>query len=243
MRNNKRGLLIIYIFVISTLLISACKQSLSSAPVATPTLLPTGLFVVPLPSAENPMAIIEELAKQTAAVQTTIANGGTPLAPQAITTGTVITPQAGVVSTATPIVGAPGTPTNAVPATPIVASGPTAAAVAPGTVPLDYVLHEGEWPYCIARRFNVDPDALLKASGLVSPDVYYAGLPLKIPQGGSFPGPRNLMPRPTTYTVAPADTIYTIACKFGDVYPENIASANGLSTSAKLTAGQSIKIP
>lgn len=244
MRNNKRGLLIIYIFVISTLLISACKQSLSSAPVATPTLLPTGLFVVPLPSAENPMAIIEELAKQTAAAQTTIANGGTPIAPQAITTGTVITPQAGVVSTATPIVGAPGTPTNAVPATPIVASGPTTTPIPAGVRPASYTLQNGEFPYCIARRFNVDPDQLLSMSGITSPDLYYPGLTLTIPQSGAFPGSRMLATHPTTYTVASGDeTIYGIACKFGDIDPSAIASANGLSASAKLTAGQSIKIP
>ncbi|MBF8256411.1 MAG: hypothetical protein HW375_1318 [Anaerolineales bacterium] len=86
MSNKQRGLLIIFIFVISTVLISACTQSLSSAPVATPTLLPADLFVAPLPSAENPMAMIEEFAKQTAAAQTTIANGGTPVSPQAIAT-------------------------------------------------------------------------------------------------------------------------------------------------------------
>ena len=106
MSNKKRGLLAIFIFVISTVLISACTQSLSSAPVATPTLIPTGLFVSPFPSAENPMAQIEEFAKQTAAAQTTIANGGTPVTPQAITTGTVITPQS-------PTPGVPSTPTNA----------------------------------------------------------------------------------------------------------------------------------
>lgn len=243
MRNNKRGLLIIFTFVISTVLISACSKSLSTAPVATPTLIPADLFVAPLPSAENPMAMIEEFAKQTAAAQTTVANGGTPVAPQAITTGTVITPQTGGLPSATPTV-APSTPTNAIAsAIPIVASGPTAAPIPPGTVPQEYVLHEGEWPYCIARRFDVDPEALLKASGLVSPDIYYAGLKLIIPQSGSFPGSRVLAAHPTTYTVSANDTFYSIACNFGDLYPENIASANGLSASAKLTIGQQIKIP
>ena len=54
---------------------------------------------------------------------------------------------------------------------------------------------------CIARRFNVDPDALLSASGLTSPDLYYAGLTLTIPQSGAFPGSRMLATHPTTYTV------------------------------------------
>ena len=244
MRNKKCGLLIIFTFVISTVLISACTQSLSSAPVATPTLIPTGLFVSPLPSVENPMAMIEEFAKQTAAAQTTVANGGTPVTPQAITTGTIITPQAG--ATATPTVGSPSTPTNAIPITSVVVtpSGPTTTPVPAGVRPASYTLQNGEFPYCIARRFNVDPDQLLSMSGLTSPDLYYPGLTLTIPQSGAFPGSRMLSTHPTTYTVASGDeTVYSVACTFGDVDPAAIASANGISTSANLTAGQQIKIP
>ena len=246
MRNKNRGLLIIFTFVISTVLISACTQSLSSAPAATPTLIPTGLFVSPLPSVENPMAMIEEFANQTAAAQTTIANDGTPVTPQAITTGTVITPQAGDLPTATPTLGTPSTPTNAIATTPAVVTpgGPTTTPVPHGVRPASYTLQTGEFPYCIARRFNVDPDQLLSMSGLTSPDVYYAGLKLTIPQSGAFPGDRMLATHPTTYTVLSADeTIYSVACKFGDVDPAAIASVNGISISAKLTAGQQIKIP
>ena len=247
MRNKKRGLLVVCIFMVSTIMISACTQSLSSAPVATPTLLPPDLFVEPLPSAENPMAMIEEFAKQTAAAQTTTANSGTPATPQVITTGTVITPQTGGTPTATPTVGAPSTPTNAIPTTPVVITtpgGPTTTPVPAGVRPTSYTLQTGEFPYCIARRFNVDPDQLLSMSGLTSPDLYYPGLKLTIPQSGAFPGPRSLAAHPTTYTVLSGDeTVYSIACKFGDVDPASIASANGISASAKLTAGQPIKIP
>jgi hypothetical protein len=34
-----------------------------------------------------------------------------------------------------------------------------------------------------------------------------------------------------------------VACKFGDVDPAAIASANSISISAKLTAGQQLQIP
>lgn len=238
MSNKKRGLLAIIIFVSSTLLISACTQSLSSAPAATPTLIATGLFVSPFPSAENPMAQIEEFAKQTAAAQTIAANGGTPVTPQAIVTVT------GTPSTATPSPTA-GTPTNivAVATTPVVA-GITTTPVPPGVRPKEYVLQSGEFPYCIARRFNVDPEDLLTMSGLTSPDVYLPNQKLIIPQSGNFPGSPALVAHPTTYTVLSGDeTVYSVACKFGDVYPDAIASANGISVSAKLTAGQQIKIP
>lgn len=245
---KKRGLQAVFIFMISTMLISACKQSLSTPPAETPTLLPTGLFVSPFPTGDNPMALIEQFAKETAAAQTSAAGGapaGTPQDPA--TVGTVITAQAG--ASPTPGVAAsntpePATPTNAVPATPVPAGLTPVAPVTPGTVPQTYVLREGEWPYCIARRFDVDPEALINASGLTNPDIYYAGLELKIPQTHPFPGPRVLIPHPNpAYTVSAGETIYSIACKFGDLYPENIASANGLSASANLTAGQSIKIP
>ncbi|MBK6790947.1 MAG: LysM peptidoglycan-binding domain-containing protein [Anaerolineales bacterium] len=259
MSNKQRGLLAVFVIVVSTLLISACTQSLSAAPAATPTLLPTGLFVSPFPSVENPMAMIEEFAKQTAAAQTVAAGGtpGTSGTPQAVATtetatlpaGTVITPQTGVTATPGVPTTAPSTPTNAnaVPTTPVAAgTTPVASnstAVPAGVRPATYVLNEGEWPYCIARRFDVDPDALLSASGLTSPDIYYEGLKLTIPQTGSFPGKRNLVTHPVTYTVKANESIYSIACDFGDVTPEGIIAANGFTATTQLTPGQQIKIP
>jgi LysM repeat protein len=231
MNNKQRGLLVIFILIISTVMISACTQSLSTAPKATPTLIPPQLFVSPIASVENPMAMIEEFAKQTSVAQTTVANGGTPATPQPVAAGTVVAPT----------VGMPSTPTNAVPTTPAAAiTTPVPAGVRPAT----YTLQNGEFPYCIARRFNVDPDALLSASGLTSPDLYYPGLKLTIPQSGAFPGGRMLASHPTTYIVGSSDeTVYSVACKFGDIDPATIASANSISVSAKLTAGQKLQIP
>jgi LysM repeat protein len=240
MSNKQRGLLVIFILLISSVMISACKQSLSTPPAATATVIPQDLFVSPYPSVENPMAMIEEFGKQTQAAQTAAASGGTPGTPQPVVQVTS-TPQS--VTTAVP-----GTPTNAIVTTPapVVAtpSGPTITPVPAGVRPASYTLQNGEFPYCIARRFNVDPDALLRASGLTSPDVYYAGLTLTIPQSGAFPGSRMLANHPTTYTVASSgETIYSIACKFGDVDPAAIASTNNISASAKLTSGQQLQIP
>ena len=190
MSNKQRGLLVIFIVVISTVMISACTQSLSSAPAATPTLLPPELFVSPLPSVENPMEMIQEFAKQTSVAQTTVANGGTPATPQPVAVGTVITPQAGTTGTP-PTVAVPSTPTNAVAGTPVpvtpTPSGPNATPVPPGVRPPTYTLQNGEFPYCIARRFNVDPDALLSASGLTSPDLYYRRLNPNHPTKRSLP--------------------------------------------------------
>lgn len=259
MSNKKRVSLAVVTLIISTTLISACVQPLSTVPAETPTLIATGLFVSPFPSVENPMAMIEEFAKQTSAAQTVAAGGvvvtGTVTpATQAVTvTGTLLTPLTDITNTpgvsTTNIVSTPTNANNAAATTVVV---PAATVMPPanstpvpaGVRPASYTLQYGEFPYCIARRFNVDPEALLSASGLTSPDLYYPGLVLKIPQSGAFPGTRMLASHPATYTVASSDeTLYSIACKYGDVEPGALASANGLSTGATLSVGQQIKIP
>ena len=249
MSNKRRSVLALSIFMIIAVMLSACTQSLSSAPVATPTLIATGLFVSPIASVENPMEMIEQFAKQTEAAQTAAAGGGTtgtPGTPQAVSTTTTGTPGTPVpaVATATSTVAA-STPTNAnaaVTSIPVATSG--SIATAPSLSGDVYILQDGEWPYCIARRYDVDPEAMLKASGLTSPDIYYPGLKLILPQSTNFPGSRVLVAHPANYTVASGnETVYSIACKYGDVDPNAIASANGISTSTKLTVGQVLKIP
>jgi LysM repeat protein len=243
MKHNKNKLAVI--ILISVMAISACTQSYSQAPAATPTLIPPDLFVSPFPSVENPMAMIEEFAKgtATAAGLTAAAGGGT--------TGTPGTPGVTVIVTTPVVTGTPGTPTNAnvVATTPIVvtAGGPSLTPLPPGVRPTTYTLQKDEFPFCIARRFNVDPAKLLSASNLTSPDIYYQGLQLTIPQSGSWPDPstRSLRNHPDTYTVTgnADDTVYGVACKYGDVDPAAIAQNNGISVSAALTIGQQIKIP
>jgi len=142
-----------------------------------------------------------------------------------------------------------------VPAVPIETVAPPTVQAAPPTQPIvvptatpgkptSYTLATGEFPYCIARRFNVDPGALLRANGLTSYSVYFAGMVLSIPQGtGGFPGNRALRPHPGAYTVRPGDTIHSIACTFGDVDPNMIAFANNIGVNARLTPGQVLQIP
>jgi LysM repeat protein len=110
--------------------------------------------------------------------------------------------------------------------------------------PSSYTLQAGEFPYCIARRFNINPDQLLSANGISDGSLFRPGLALTIPQAGPFPGDRSLLNHPDTYTVDSANaTIYSVACEYGDVLPQDIASANGLSLSSALTVGQQLSIP
>lgn len=242
------------IFLLGAVMFTACTQSVSNAPSAAATMISTGIFVSPFPSSENPMDMIKQFAQQTAEAQTAIAGGGTPATPQPVAvTGTGITPQTGVTSTP----GLPGTPTNSLNVTqvfvtavtptntPMVAVTPGGPTPTLGPKPASYTLQPGEFPYCIARRFNVNPDELLNLNHLTDGQLYYPNLTLTIPQTGNpFPAGRALHSHPDTYTVpASGQTVYGVACYYGDIDPAAIAAANGLSLSANLTGGQQLKIP
>jgi LysM repeat protein len=109
--------------------------------------------------------------------------------------------------------------------------------------PSTYTIHAGEFPYCLARRFNVDPGDLLSLNDLTSGEIIQPGTTLSIPSTGTFPGTRALQAHPTQYTVAVNDTFFTIACSFGDVDPSAIAAANGMAITTPLTTGQVLNIP
>ncbi|HZW04386.1 MAG TPA: LysM peptidoglycan-binding domain-containing protein [Anaerolineaceae bacterium] len=112
-------------------------------------------------------------------------------------------------------------------------------------VPASYTLNKGEHVYCLARRFNVHPGDLLSANGLNANSVLNPGTSLKIPQNSAWPtdSARSLMNHPTSYTVKAGDTVYTVACAFGDADPNGIIAANSLQTPYELTAGQTLQIP
>ena len=111
-------------------------------------------------------------------------------------------------------------------------------------IPKTYVVQGGEFPFCIARRFDLNPIELLSLNGLGSGSIVRPGTELRIPQTGNhFPSNRSLQTHPTTYIVKAGDTIYTIACAFGEVSPDAIVFANGLTGNYQLTAGQQLYIP
>jgi LysM repeat protein len=106
-----------------------------------------------------------------------------------------------------------------------------------------YTLQVGEFPFCIARRFDVDPEQLLSMNGLLGGQIIMYPMTLKIPLSGSFPGTRALRQHPTVYTASSGESIYSIACSFGDVFPEDIAELNGLSVNSSLNTDQLLNIP
>jgi LysM repeat protein len=237
---KKYGLSMTVILGLTAILLSGCKLSATTPIAATPTLLtPSGQFVTPLPDSNTGFNEIATLASQS---QTqTAMPPGTPSTPQpVVVTGTMVTPLNGL------------TPTNIVPAATTAVAGTVQPVNTPGGPtpttgprPATYTLQAGEFPYCIARRFNVNPNELMSINGLSDGQVYYPNLTLKIPQTGNlFPDGRALQAHPTTYTVSSSEeTLYSVACRYGDVDPSAIAAANGIAVSAKLTAGQKLNIP
>jgi LysM repeat protein len=220
-------------------LISACNQPYSTAPAVTNTPInPDSLFATPA-NDETGLDDVEIFATQTAqGIDPNLLNTATPGgAPQDPT------------ATLTPFIQLPTDPTLTPTATLALPSGSTStsAPVPAGSRPQTYTLQSQEFPFCIARRYNLDPESLLAQNGLSSGTVFYAGVVLNLSNVASpFPDNRALQHHPTTYTVTGnADTtVYGVACKFGDIEPSAIVQANpGISLSSTLTVGQALNIP
>lgn len=112
-------------------------------------------------------------------------------------------------------------------------------------IPSTYTLKVGEFPYCLARRYDISFSALMSANDFNRSSVIYPGTTLNIPKDASSfdEGPRATRNHPTVYTVRGGDTVNTIACLFGDVWPEAIIAENNLSGTHDLYVGQEIQIP
>jgi LysM repeat protein len=262
MRTNRNtAIFVIAVFILAALPLTGCQKSYAPAPKATPTLLSNG-FSTPLPtdSAMNDLVAMGEqtataAAQQTAAapvdVETTpVTDGAVTVTPASETPENDATelpsptPTLPVIATNTPTIA----PTVAAPSPTAIPTTKTSPTTPPNNgMPVTYSLQQGEFPYCIARRFDVNPDELLTLNGL-TPDqghIYYPGFTLKIPQTGHpFPTTRALHPHPTTYTVNSEDeTIYSVACYYGDIDPMLIVQANHLIAPYTLHVGQTLQIP
>ncbi len=240
MKTKRASIILIVVMLLATGL--ACQRSVpGAAPKATSA---PGNEQALSTSPTDVMNQIYVFATQTAMVEQGMGTPAQPAAGETPQPPTDATPEAPIQGPAAP--GAspepglinpqqpPAQPAQVYPTQPI----------PPLVVPASYTLQKNEYPFCIARRFNVDPAELLRLNGLSSYSVYSAGLALRIPQTGrTFPGNRSLQPHPTTYTAGPNDTIFSIACAFGDVDPMAIAAVNGLQAPYRLSPGQALQIP
>jgi LysM repeat protein len=220
---KNRFFLVFFVIILVALSLAACERSASTPP-------PDSGESEGFPTLEatpNPIDVMGEYATQTAQAQAGDSGEGEDETPdEGDTTQPTEEPQA----TEKPD-----------------EEGPAATSVPDKeySVPNNYTLQKGEFPYCIARRYNISPGALLAANGLTSSSVTYPGQTIKIPKdAGAFDaGPRALKSHPANYTVRAGDTVYSIACLYGDVDPRAIEDHNGLSGAYTLKVGQTLKIP
>jgi LysM repeat protein len=202
------------------------------------------------------MQLVADFGTQTAVAMTAYANAtaGTPLAPTTAVTdtptlgsGTFITPLSGSSTPAVVVTTTPA-PTTVVSVNGTVYPATVVAPPVPGNAPGTYTLQQGEFPYCIARRYNLNPEELLRLNNLRDWNAQYLspGLTLQLPQTGDpFPDVRALHNHPDTYTVSGNNdtTLFGVACYYGDIDPATIAQANNLSLDTNLTIGQQLTIP
>ncbi len=222
--------------VIILLLLVSCQRAASQSPqvsLATPTgasaatkTLPTDIGQVQMIGTTMMLRTMTAVA-QTQGASTPLAVTSNPTSTPFGTPASVI-PPTGVAST--PVAGT----------TPIIIVS-TATPGRPGT----YTLMPGEYPYCIARRFNVNQQELLSANGLGESQLLQPGEVLNIPQSGNpFVGQRSLHSHPGVFTVSSSnETIYAVACYFGDVDPTQIIAANNLTSPYVLHINQALNIP
>jgi LysM repeat protein len=160
-------------------------------------------------------------------------------------------------ATSTPLVVVTQSTPSAASTTPKATTGTTVAATTCG--PTNYTVLQGEWVYSIARKFGVDPQAIIDLNSLVAPYALTPGQTLKIPGScptGSTPvvvatvtpGGATITPGGTaaaggtSYTVQAGEWVYSIARKFG-VDPQAIIDANNLVAPYTLSVGQKLIIP
>ena len=205
-----RFLLVVVIMIFIALGLSACVQKASTPPPS------DSEFPVP----DEPMDVLKQSATQTAIAMSegteSTTEEGAPAAEEIVPTEETASGDTEVGAGQTE--QQPTEPT-ATPAPP--------AEVPTFEVPETYVLQAGEFPFCIARRFNVDVSALLSASGLSGSSMFPAGTVLTIPKGAAAfsNGARALRAHPTQHTVQAGDSVYSIACLYGDVDPRAARAA------------------
>ncbi len=222
---SKKVLFIIVVAVALVLNLSACQKSASKPPTPTPTTSGNLPFPTPIPN--------DALSNIMAGTQTAQALNpakGTPVA-----------------ATATKAAGAPVAIQPSATHVPVLPTATKVVIVVPSATPghpSSYTLQKGEFPFCIARRFNVSVASLLSLNGLTIDSRPAVGATLKIPADSAWDtGSRSLIAHPASYTVKSGDTIYTIACAYGDVDPNAIIAANNLQSPYTLNAGDTLQIP
>ena len=102
-----------------------------------------------------------------------------------------------------------------------------------------YVVSGGDTLYSVARRYGTTVNAIVQANGLRNPNWIYVGQRLVIPGTTAAPSSSS---SGSTHVVQRGENLYRIALHYGTtVYA--LASANNLSNTSLIYAGQRLVIP
>lgn len=215
----KKKTFILLIALVTLLTISACQRRASKAPENTPEIIE---------QVGTPLPVDQQIMNATMTAQSIIEDFNMPTQVVQNPLGTEV-----VITLAPPTAVPTPTPTN--PPTPTLQTL---------SRPQTWTVQGGETVYCLARRFDVDPGEMLQINNLYAGSMLSIGDVLNVPQTGSWPGgERQLLDHPDVWDVTPGETIYQIACAYGDVWPEHIIQANGLKEPYDLTGIETLQIP
>ena len=112
-----------------------------------------------------------------------------------------------------------------------------ASTFCPGGTP--YVIRAGDTLYLLAQRFGTTVDALLSAHPGIDPRNLQIGQVICIPV--TVPGPPPC-PGGILYVIAPGDTLFLLASRFGTTVQAILAANPGIDPN-RLQVGQTICIP
>jgi LysM repeat protein len=125
---------------------------------------------------------------------------------------------------------------------------------------VEYTVQPGDWIFKIARDYGIDPQTIIDANDLASPNSLEVGMVLNIPVSGEVPAEATEVPTETegegevdegdatsvagttTHVVQPGEWIWQIARVYG-VDAQDIIDINNLTSPATIYPGQELIIP
>jgi LysM repeat protein len=123
---------------------------------------------------------------------------------------------------------------------------------------VEYTVQPGDWIFKIARDYGIDPQTIIDANDLPSPNSLEVGMVLQIPTSPGEPAVEDTeeaddgeeleeddattVAGTTMHVVQPGEWIWQIARVYG-VDPQDIIDLNNLSSPATIYPGQELIIP
>ncbi|MGD8732326.1 MAG: LysM peptidoglycan-binding domain-containing protein [Anaerolineales bacterium] len=122
---------------------------------------------------------------------------------------------------------------------------------------VEYTVQPGDWIFKIAREYGIDPQEIIDANDLASPNSLEVGMVIQIPTSVTATpedteepeaeeevdeGDATSVSGTTTHVVQPGEWIWQIARVYG-VDPQEIIDINNLTSPATIYPGQELIIP